>query len=99
MHFLGDPAFLVRSGKTQVRHTEYTGLLQCVTVNKRALQCELKQMTDQLKMAINSADSRPRLMYEEKSDGLIFVPSHRSVSTKDYQKLHCSFPSWHQTFQ
>lgn len=56
-------------------------------------------MTDQLMMAMNSADSRPRLMYEEKSDGLIFVLSHRSVSTKDYQKLQCTFPSWLQTFQ
>lgn len=67
-----------------VRHTEYTRFLQCVTFNKRALQSELKQMTEQLKMAINSVDIRPRLMYEGKSGGLIFVRSHRSVFTKDY---------------
>lgn len=85
-HSLGDRAFLVIRGRynLHVRHIEYTRFLQCVTFNKRALQSELKQMTEQLKMAINSADSRPRLMYEGKSGGLIFVRSHRSVFTKDY---------------
>lgn len=85
-HSLGDRAFLVIRGRynLHVRHIEYTRFLQCVTFNKRALQSELKQMTEQLKMAINSADSRPRLMYEGKSGGLIFVRSHHSVFTKDY---------------
>lgn len=85
-HSLGDRAFLVIRGRynLHVHHIEYTRFLQCVTFNKRALQSELKQMTEQLKMAINSADSRPRLMYEGKSGGLIFVRSHHSVFTKDY---------------
>lgn len=82
MQFLGDCTLLVTS--RMIRHIEYNRFLQCVIFNKRALQCELKQMTDQLKMAIKSADSRPRLMYEGKSGGLIFVRSYRSVSTKDY---------------